>query len=85
MEYEYRMDVESNIVRKSLYASPSVLGYAPPHSNSMRGLFFRFPLFAHFAVTRGVPARFPNRHTALIINQLAATIGNSWGTKPRRL
>jgi hypothetical protein len=31
--------------RKSLYATLSVLGYASPQSNSMRGRFFRFPLF----------------------------------------
>jgi hypothetical protein len=34
--------------RKSLYEAPSVPGYASPQANSMRGRFFRFPLFCPF-------------------------------------
>ena len=34
------------LARKSLYVTVSVLGYASPQSNAMRGLFFRFPLFS---------------------------------------
>jgi len=72
-------------VRKSLYEALSVPGYAPPHSNSMRGMFFCFPLFCPFAATKGVLGRCGVCHKPFIISRLRRTQPLPSGPKPSRL
>lgn len=71
--------------RKYIYESLSVLGYASPLSNSMRGMFFCFPLFCPFAATRGVLGRSDACRKPFIIRRLSRKQMEPSRPKPSRL